>query len=376
MAHQNFLIKEVKTRKDLKEFLEFPKQIYNPDSHWIRQPDMVISDYLNKRKNPFYRDGMGVAILLYRDNQPVARALVTVWKRHAKLHLEKTAYFGYFECINDKDVFEKLFSYIERYAKQNDCRIIRGPFNTTAAQEMGIVLGGYENSPSIDMVYTAPWYPLLFNDAGFKETLRMETWRNNDISNFDEKNILDDKAAAQIKEAGITIRSVSKSNKDQDLELVRELVNASFLGNWSFVPITREEWKIQIGDLIPLLDLELILIAEVQGVPIGVTFTVPDFNKLLNGMNGRLLHPRILNLLNKSFFRDAVVILFSVRKQYQGMNINKAINFNLVRVLKRKNYRSLSITWIAKENQASLAQARHLGMQKIHDLCMYEKNIL
>jgi L-amino acid N-acyltransferase YncA len=67
------------------------------------------------------------------------------------------------------------------------------------------------------------------------------------------------------------------------------------------------------------------------------------------------------------------VILFAVRKQYQGLGVSRALNAELVRALRRGGYRSLAITWIAAENDASRAQAEALGMNELHSLCMYER---
>ena len=49
------------------------------------------------------------------------------------------------------------------------------------------------------------------------------------------------------------------------MELVREVVNAAFLGNWGFVPITKEEWELQTGALLPILDPQLVILADNQG---------------------------------------------------------------------------------------------------------------
>jgi hypothetical protein len=159
------------------------------------------------------------------------------------------------------------------------------------------------------------------------------------------------------------------------MELVRELVNAAFLGNWCFVPITREEWCLQVGTLIPLLDPSLVLLAEVEGVPVGVTLAVPDFNHVIHRLDGRLFHPAVLGLLRRPIAPDVAVILSAVRKQYQGLGVSRRLNAELVRALRRGGYRGLAITWIADGNAGSLAQAAALEMQPLHELMMVERDL-
>jgi GNAT superfamily N-acetyltransferase len=346
----------------------------NPgESPWVRPLDRIVTDYLDANRNPFYRDGRGQAFLAFRDGRPIGRILAHAWDRRRRLHGESVGYFGFFECADDPEASTALLDAASRFVRELGCTMLRGPFNMTAAQEMGIVVEGFDRAPAVDMVFTPPWYPRLLEASGFRECLGMRTWRNEDISTLDPDAMLSSRHRELQERIGLTIRPIRSHRRDEDLELVRELVCAGFLGNWEFVPITREEWRFQIGALIPLLDPSLVLLAEVRGVPVGVTFTVPDFNHFLRKMNGRMLHSSAFGLLRKPPTDAAVVILFAVRKQYQGLGVSRALNVELVRALRRGGYRSLAITWIADENKASAAQAEALGMDPLHTLRMYER---
>jgi hypothetical protein len=105
-----------------------------------------------------------------------------------------------------------------------------------------------------------------------------------------------------------------------------------------------------------------------------VTFAVPDFNRILRTMNGSLLTPKVVKLL-RGATDAAVVILFAVRKQYQGLGVSRLLNAELVRALKRGGYRSLAVTWIASGNHASRAQVAALNMKPLHNLAMVEKEV-
>jgi GNAT superfamily N-acetyltransferase len=351
------------------------RAIYPPESPWVRPLDSTVLDYLDPRRNPFYRDGVGRAFLARRGDRAIGRILAHVWRRHHRLHGERVGYFGFFECADDREAAGALLAAAADVARGEGCEVLRGPFNMTAAQEIGIVTEGFGEAPAIDMVYTPAWYPALVEAAGFHPCFRMQTWRNDEIAALDADRLLPARHRDLQAEARLRVRPLDLRHRTRDLELVRELVNAAFLGNWGFVPITREEWELQIGPLALLLDPALILIAEVQEVPVGVTLTVPDFNHVLRRMDGRLLHPAAFSLLRRPSARAAVVILFAVRKQYQGLGISRLLNAELVRALQRGGYRSLSITWIAAENAASRAQAEALRMRRLHDLAMFERRL-
>jgi hypothetical protein len=363
----------VRTRSDRHRFVRLARDLYSADSPWVRPLDSVVIDYLNQRRNPFYCDGDGMAFLVCREGKAVGRILAHVWNRHRRLHGERVGYFGFFECVDDLDAAAKLLDAAGDFAGERGCTMVRGPFNMTAAQEMGIVLDGFDAPPAADMVFTPPHYPRLFEAVGFRPCLTMRTWRNDDVVSIDPDTMLTPRHRDLYQQIGIKFRPIRSRERREDLEKIRELVNSAFLGNWGFVPITREEWDFQIGPVVPLLDPNLVLFAEVRGVPVGVTFATPDFNRLLKKMNGRLIHPSAISLLRRHPTDAAVVILFAIRKSYQGLGVSRALNAELVRALKRGGYRSLAVTWIASENHASQAQVRALGMQRLHELAMFER---
>jgi hypothetical protein len=70
-----------------------------------------------------------------------------------------------------------------------------------------------------------------------------------------------------------------------------------------------------------------------------------------------------------------VVIFFAVRKQFQGLGVNRVLNAELVRALKQRGYQRLTVTWTAAANAASRAQSLALGMKPLHELAMYERGV-
>jgi hypothetical protein len=363
----------VRNRRDRAEFLRLPRSIYGEDSPWVQPPDMVVNGYLDK-KNPFFQHGIGQAFIVRREGKAVGRIMAHVWLRHHRLHGERVGYFGFFECENDPRVATLLFKTASEFVRRNDCNILRGPFNMTGVQEAGIVTAGFEKAPAVDMVYTAPWYPELLEKSGFQKCLEMQTRSNDNITVLSP-----DAVAARYRNSPmadtVKLRRISSLRRNAEMETVREVVNASFLGNWGFVPITRPEWELQTGALLPILDPALIILATVQDIAIGVTLAVPDFNRAFRKIRGRLFHPASLLLFGKSRLKEVVVILCAVRKQYQGLGMGRLLNAELLRSMRKSGYESLSTTWIGGENSPSLASTDAFGMIRKHSIAMYERAV-
>ena len=366
-------IQPVKSRRERAEFIRLPRSIYPKASPWVRPPDMVVNGYLDET-NPFFRNGVGQAFLVRRDQTPVGRIMAHVWKRHQRLHGERVGYFGFFECENDPHSASLLFEAAMEFVREHHCEILRGPFNMTGMQEAGILIDGFDRAPAVDMIYTAPWYPALLANYGFQKCLEMETRSNENVTSVDP-----DAAVAHYRTPGgtgvVRLRHLSSLRRNAELQLVREVVNASFMDNWGFVPINREEWELQTAAMLPILDPSLVILAMVQGVAVGVTLAVPDFNRVFRKTNGWLLHPASLLLFGKSRLKEVVVILCAVRKQYQGLGIARLLNAELLHNMRKRGYRSLSTTWIGGENTPSLASTDAFGMTRRHRVAMYERPV-
>src|SRR5437868_610718 len=362
-------IQPVKTWRERDEFIRLPRSIYPPDSPWVRPPDMVVNGYLGER-NPFFRDGVGQAFLVRRDQTAVGRIMVHVWKRHSRLHGERVGYFGFFECENDPHSASLLFHAAMQFVREHYCEVLRGPFNMTGMQEAGILVDGFDQAPAVDMVYTAPWYPTLLENCGFQKCLEMETRSNENVTSVNPDAAVGCYRNSQ-RAGAVQLRHLSSLHRNAEMELVREVVNASFLGNWAFVPINREEWELQTAAMLPILDPALVILAMVQDVAVGVTLAVPDFNRVFRKTNGWLLHPASLLLFGKSRLKEVVVILCAIRKQYQGLGIARLLNVELLLNMRRGGYRSLATTWIGGENTPSLASTDAFGMTRRHRVAMY-----
>ena len=160
---------------------------------------------------------------------------------------------------------------------------------------------------------------------------------------------------------------------DREIEILRELLNDSFDANPYFVPITGDEFRFQIGPFKRVMDPAISLVAEMDGVPVAFCVTLPDFNPLLKKMNGRWGRANSSpSSRGKSRVRDAVIVIIGVQRQLQGQGIMRVLQAELVRALRQRKYRTLTITWIADVNDKSRATALALGGKPWHRLTLYE----
>lgn len=374
-------VSPVTTPVDLTTWVRFPRlHVYRASSPWVPPRDGDVELLLDRGANPFFQHGDAIALLARgSDGQPVGRILAQVYHRHNERHDERTAFFGFFECQDNQEAAIALVQAAAQAGTGWGCDTLRGPFNTTAMQEMGILVDGYEHAPAVDQTYTPPYYPGLLDGAGLRAIYPHTTYRIDDVGTVDFEGLLGEQHRILTAERRLRIRSARMRQFDRELETLRVLLNESFAELPHFVPLTAEELTFQVGAYRSFLDPSLLLVAEMDGVPRGFVLAVPDFNPLLKRLNGRSDASQTLKMVPAVarwlWRRDACLIIQGVERRLQGQGIMRLLHAQLIRNLRRRRYRGLSVTWIEQENRRSAASVRALGARPCHRLVLYEGSI-
>jgi GNAT superfamily N-acetyltransferase len=371
-------VRPVKGRSDLKTWVRFPrKEVYGRSSLWVPPLDREVVRSLDPDKNPFFRHGEARALLATgAKGKTVGRILAHVYHRHNVRHGERAAFFGYFECLDSPEAARALAEAAAAFGLERGCEVLRGPFNMTAMQQMGVLLEGYEEAPAVDESYTAPYYPALLEGAGLRPVFPVSTFRLDRVSRADPDTLLEERHRELLAGGRLRIRAAELDDFDAEMETLRELLNDSFYDNPHFVPITRDEFRFQVADFKRAMDPAISLVAELDGVPCAFVVAVPDFNPLLKRMNGRLGPVGFLRyLLGRGRLRGACLLIMGVQRQLQGQGIIRLLHVELLRALRARGYDSLTITWIAHSNRASVGAVSALGARPLHTLTLYEARL-
>jgi len=102
-------IRTVASSGDLMQFIKFQWKPYRGDPNFV--PPLIVDrkKLLNRRSNPFYKHSEMELFLAERDGEIFGRIAAIVNHNHIKEHNEKVGFFGFFECMNDRDVANALF---------------------------------------------------------------------------------------------------------------------------------------------------------------------------------------------------------------------------------------------------------------------------
>jgi RimJ/RimL family protein N-acetyltransferase len=73
--------------------------------------------------------------------------------------------------------------------------------------------------------------------------------------------------------------------------------------------------------------------------------------------------------------RRAVIIFYSVVRDFHSRGLNSAMLARVIAALRGGGYRSLGVTWISDQNPASLRQVEKIGGKPLHRLHLFRKTV-
>jgi hypothetical protein len=291
----NLELLEVKNPRELREFIRLPWKIYRGDPHWVPPLIMDMKKLLDKSKNPFFQHSTADFFLAKRNGETVGRIAAILNNNHNKFHTEQTAFFGFFESVNDQAVADALLNRAADWGREHGMNILRGPMNYSTNDTCGLLIEGFDKIPAIMMTYNPPYYIDLFERNNLHKAMDLYAWWGDSKDGLDEKLVRVGEAA--LRKENIVIRTLDMKHFDDEVKIIKRIYNDAWSANWGFVPMTDAEFDHLAKDLKPVVNPKLVYIAMQGNEPIGFSLSLPDLNVALHKINGRLLPFGLLKVL-------------------------------------------------------------------------------
>ena len=363
---------------DIAAFFDVPFRVYPRSSPYTSPLRSDIERALDVRKNPLFSGaGKGVrrVFTAHRSGEAVGRIVAHVHGASNEKYGERRGNFGFFDCADDREVASALLDAAEAFVGSQGCDRLVGNFNLTAMQQIGVMTGGFEEIPYVDMQYNPPHIPRLLEDCGFRRTFPMTTFEVT-LDGFDDRSLRTPDAEERLRDAELRWEELRARDFDRILEDVRQVLNDGFANNPMFVPLTREEMRFQAQDLSLIIDPRITALVHDAEGPAGALLCIPDLNPLLRNLRSRMgpLAPWYF-LKHRLRRRRAVVIFCSIAQRHQARGLAPAMFIRLIAAMKRYGYRSFGVTWIWDQNRGSLRQMERLGARPLHRLDLFERPV-
>ena len=161
-------IREVKTRKERHQFLDFVLDLYQDNPYFC---PAIYSDEMHmfSKKNIYNDQSESIYFLAFKDGKVVGRIQGILQKASNLKRNEKRIRFTRFDCIDDQDVADKLFEAVENWGRSLGMDTICGPLGYSDLDREGLLIEGFDHLSTFVEEYNYDYYQKLIEHRGFEK---------------------------------------------------------------------------------------------------------------------------------------------------------------------------------------------------------------
>lgn len=338
MPMAEIIIKTVESHADLKKFIAFPNRLFREVPSYI-PPLNSDERKLLTDKNPSLEHCSRELFLAWRDGQVVGRVAAII-NRAVNEHWNKKAVrFGWFDFVEDYDVFSALLNKVVDYGRRHSMNEIEGPFGFTDLDKECWAIDNFDARQNMSTLYNPEYYVRFIERAGYEIKCRWQQYA------MPANQPVPDKVArlnGLIMEKYHIRLLKFKRRKEIYPYAVKffHTLNSSFKDLYDFVPLTDREIEVYIKEYFPFINLDFChFIVDQDDNLIGFGLSVPDLSGAYKKAGGRLFPFGWYHLLKALRKFDTIDLLLNgVHPDWQKRGVHsiyysemnvKAIEYNV-----------------------------------------------
>ena len=360
---------------ELKEFVDLPWRIYAGYPNWVPPLKEEVRRMLDPRRHPFWEFSERILFLARRGSETVGRIAGIIDGHYNQFHGEKMGIWGFFECAEDPEAAAALFSSVDTWALQKGMTFMRGPLSPSTNYEAGLLVEGFAHAPVLMMPYNPPYYQGLIEGCGFAKEKDLLAFLID--SDYRLPEWMDRLAERISKKKGVRIRPSRPKDVDAEFALIREIYNASWSGNWGFVPLSDNEMRDIQKKVVKFVDPDLVFFIYYENEPAAACVIFPDINPLLKRLNGRIGLTGVLKLLMyRREIRGLRCLIFGIKEKYQQLGLPMLAFHHIFEVVRKKEkYHYLELGWTLEDNESINSLIEEAGARTCKKYRVFRKSL-
>ena len=332
MSESSLVITPAAGAADMDAFIRFAWEIYRDDPLWVPPLIPMQRDFLDPVKGPFFEFGEAQYFLARRDGKIVGRISAHINGLYEKYHDDKTGFFGFFECENNRETAHALFDAAADWVRAKGKVKLHGPLSFSIYDEVGLLVEGFDTPPAMMQTHNPPYYEDLVTSWGFAKTFDWYAYR------ICRKPGMDAAKMAKMRDAILTrqkctIQPIERKEFAKRGPQIKELFNDIWSKNWGHIPLTDRQYEDIFVTLQPLVrpDLETMILDGDDIVAFAVVS--PDMNRSVKRFNGKFGWWQKLQLVwdcRVKPLKHCRAVIMGVARSHQWKRLHHAIMLNIV----------------------------------------------
>ena len=338
---------------------------------------MERGEVLTPKKNPYFSHAEVALFLALKNGEPVGRISAQI----CKLEQERrpgTGHFGWLDAIDDADVYAALVKAAGDWLKSRGMARMVGPLSFSSNEETGLLVEGFDSLPMLMMPYHAAYAGKHVAAAGLGKLKDVVAY---DIDEARYKPMGSSRMLQRWQADGtVKLRGLDMKNYTRDLRIILDIFNDAWSENWGMVPFTEAEIAAAANSMKPLIDPDLVVIAEVKGEAAGMLVCLPNLLEAIRDFDGSLLPFNVVKLiyrLKAKKLKTSRIPLMGIRKAHHSSVLGAALLPLMFERLKapflKRGLERIELSWILEDNLPMRRVIEGIGAEVYKTYRLYEK---
>lgn len=346
-------IKEIFSKKELKQFVTFPFSLYKNNNFWVPP---IIKDEMgvfDKDTNPVFEHANARFFLAYKNNKIVGRVVAILNSYEVNQQQIKKMRFGWLDMIDDIEVTRILLEKVKEIGYQNKLEYIEGPIGFNNLDKTGVLIDGFDHIGTMITWYNHPYYKEHLEKLGYrKEKEYLE-------NKFEFKNVNAPyyQRVSKIIQKRLDVKPLNFTKTKDILPYVDEMFEVfseTYSKLSSYVPISDAQIAFFKKKYIGFINPEYIkFVVDNNHKLIAFAIVMPSFSEALQKAKGKLFPFGIFHLLNaRKHAKDVTFYLIGVHPEYQNKGVTAVIFDEFTKTFAEKDIVNCIRTPELEENEA------------------------
>ncbi len=369
------------TDRPTPDFVALPYRLHRDAPYW-RAPLRMERKAQLGGKNPATKAITANFFVARRGAEPVGRIVAFTNAAHDAAHEPGTAFFGYFETIDDTAVSDALLGAAKDWARGQGRTRLRGPAMWSVNEEVGLLVDGYETPPAVMMPFGQPHQLEAVERNGFEKAVDLYAYLADLSDGAPRGRLVESLRAKAAADPGLTWRTLDTSDFLGDVARARDIFNDAWSGNWGFIPFSEEQFVHMAKNMKPIMFKSGFQIGFIDGEPATFIWMIPDINEAANGLDGRLLPfgwAKFLWRIKGKRVTQGRVPLMGLKRKFQkgrrGVALTTQICSDAFDAGQAQGFKTCELSWILEGNRSMTSICDLVGAERYKTYRMVEAQL-
>lgn len=353
-------VKEVKSAREIKEFIEFPLRLYKDCEHFV--PPLYGEEKKLLKSGGCSETAESIFYLATKNGRTVGRIQGIIQKQYNDIHNVRESRFTRFDVVDDQSVADALLEAVEKWSTKHGMTKIRGPLGFNDLDREGLLVEGFDENSTFEEQYNYAYYSKLLETRGYvtdvdwvEYELRMPKQRSEMLTRVANRTM-------ELHKLHIASTELPKRKYiDKYRDGFFDCLDVCYRDLYGTVPIAKDAQDKLIEQFMLIVNKEYaVFICDENERVVGFGLCFPGIGDAVKKSGGRLTLPTLIKIMRTVKSPDTIDLgLVAIRPEYQNAGINAVILNGMLDILAQGKVQRCETNLNLESNTAVRAQWKY-----------------